>query len=216
MVNGVSSASVAGGQADHMDVDGMGQSTMIATPEDADEDDAEFKTWKQVTKKDRATIAADRNRLFRGNQLNPDEPALLRDKAMMRRWIRQQKVDLTDKASSIEDMKDGAEGTELATGETLAEGIEEEQDSTLPDYYNALSAIPALDDRWKWATDSEGFVVPQSDKWMRMYPRNQYKSADGVLNKRIESNMRQMQDTRKICSKIGIVKQMQIQGQVSD
>ncbi|WPH00519.1 Hypothetical protein R9X50_00334800 [Acrodontium crateriforme] len=213
LVNGVSSVSIAGGQTDPMDVDGTGQSTMIATAEDADEDDAEFKTWKQVTKKDRATIAADRNRLFRGNQLNPDEPALLRDKAMMRRWIRLQKVDLTDKSASTDDVKDGAEGTEVATGETLAEGIEEQHDSTLPDYYHTMSAIPALDDCWKWATDSEGFVVPQSDKWMRMYPKNQYKSAEGVLTKRIESNMRQMQDTRKICSKIGIVKQMQIQGQ---
>ena len=38
--------------------------------EDADEDDAEFKTWKQVTMKDRAAAAAERKRLFRGTHLN--------------------------------------------------------------------------------------------------------------------------------------------------
>jgi hypothetical protein len=109
---------------------------------------------------------------------------------------------------------DGAEQT--AQGETLAEGIEKDQDSTLPDYYNPLSAIPDMEDRWKWTTDSEGFVVPQTEEWMRMYPKEQFKSSTSNLNKKMETNMRQMQETRKVCAKIGIVKQMQIQAQVSD
>ena len=77
-------------QTDLMEVDGAGNS-LNSQIEDPDEDDAEFKTWKQVTKKDRAMAAAERNRLFRGDHLNPEEPALLRTKAGMRRWLRQQK-----------------------------------------------------------------------------------------------------------------------------
>ena len=214
-VNGVHGSGAPGSQADAMEVDGPGQSVISATPEDADEDDTEFKTWKQVTKKDRATAAAERNRLFRGEHLNPDEPALLRSKAMMRRWIRQQKIINADPSAIDNEDPEGIENGEAAAGgETLAEGIEKDEDSTLPDYYTSLSAIPDLDNRWKWTTDSEGYAVPQTDDWMRMYPKDQFKSPAGFLNKQLEGNMRQMQDTRKICAKIGIVKQMQIQAQV--
>lgn len=203
-----------GSVADATDVDGVGNS-VISAAEEAEEDDTEFKTWKQVTKKDRATAAAERSRLFRGEHLNVDEPALLRSKAGMRRWQRQQKIISDDKSGAESDTNEDTDaGASSAPGETLAEGIEKDEDSTLPDYYNPLSAIPDLDERWKWTTDSDGNVVPQSDDWMRLYPKDQYKSiAQGSLTKKMDANIRQMQDTRKICSKIGIVKQMQLQGQ---
>ena len=217
-INGIHGSGAPGSQADITEVDGLGNSIISSTPEDADEDDTEFKTWKQVTKKDRAQAAAERNRLFRGEQLknlNPDEPALLRSKAMMRRWVRQQKMSPLEKPAGETDPQEGADGAEqTAQGESLAEGIEKDEDSTLPDYYNPLSAIPDLDERWKWATDWEGCVVPQAEEWMRMYPRDQFKSGGGSLANRMEANMRQMQETRKVCAKIGIVKQMQIQAQV--
>jgi transcriptional activator SPT7 len=201
-----------GSQADVMEVDGVGNS--MGAHEDLDEDDNEFKTWKQVTKKDRAQAAAERNRLFRGNNLNPDEPALLRSKAMMRRWQRQQKM-LSEKQTTDADTNDEADSTEpSAGGETLAEGIEKDEDSTLPDYFDPLSAIPDLDERWRWTTDSEGHAVPHTAQWLRMYPKGQFTAPQGGLTKKLESNIRQVQETRKICSKIGVVKQMQIQAQV--
>jgi len=216
-INGVHGSGAPGSQADVMEIDGIGAS-ILSTTEDVDEDDTEFKAWKQVTKKDRAQAAAERKRLFRGEQLknlNVEEPALLRTKAMMRRWLRQQKMAPSDRSSHGEGLQHGSDGPEQAAqGESLAEGIEKDEDSTLPDYYTSLSAIPEVDDRLKWITDSEGYVVPQADTWMRMYPKEQFKSTQGSLTTRIEANMRQMQETRKVCSKIGIVKQMQIQAQV--
>ncbi|KAK5130821.1 hypothetical protein LTR08_001655 [Meristemomyces frigidus] len=213
-MNGIHGSGAPGSQADVMEVDGHGVSVMNGHTEEIDEDDPEFKTWKQVTKKDRAVAAAERHRMFRGEHLNVDEPALLRSKAGMRRWQRQQKITSNGTSSDEAEVGDGGEAIEpSATGETLAEGIEKDEDSTLPDYYNPLSAIPDLNEQWKWTTDSDGNVVPQSAEWMRMYAKDQYKSIDGGLNKRMEANMRQMQETRKICSKIGIVKQMQLQGQ---
>lgn len=216
-INGLPGSGAPGSQADPTEIDGLGQS-VISSTEDADEDDTDFKTWKQVTKKDRAQAAAERNRLFHGEQLknlNPDEPALLRSKAMMRRWVRQQKMLSAEKTGGETDIQDDADDAEqTAQGESLAEGIEKDEDSTLPDYYTTLSAIPDLNDRWKWTTDSEGYVVPQSEEWMRMYPRDQFKSTDGLLNRKMEANMKQMQETRKVCAKIGIVKQMQLQAQV--
>lgn len=212
--NGVHGSGAHASQADVMEIDGIGNSAVSITQEDADEDDADFKTWKQVTMKDRAAATAERNRMFRGDHLNPDEPALLRSKAAMRRWMRQQKLLSADKA--LQDAEGGAteDGAEpAASGETLAEGIEKDEDSTLPDYYHPLSTIPDTDDQWKWTTDSEGYVVPQTDKYMRMFPKQTFRTADGNLTRKMESNIRQMQETRKVCAKIGIVKQMQIQAQ---
>ncbi|PPJ57886.1 hypothetical protein CBER1_00213 [Cercospora berteroae] len=213
MPHGIHGAAGTNSQADLMDVDGP--SVISAGTEDADEDDTEFKTWKQVTKKDRAQAAAERNRLFRGEHLNLEEPALLRSKAGMRRWIRQQKM-ISDKPVIDADASEGAESGEAdatAGGETLAEGIEGEEDSTLPDYYHPLSAIPDLNPKWKWMTDSEGYVVPQTDDFMRYFAKETYRVAPGALNKKMEANIRQMQETRKVCAKIGVVKQMQIQAQ---
>jgi transcriptional activator SPT7 len=213
-MNGLNGLHAPGSHSDLQEVDSLGQVLITAHVDDLDEEDTEFKTWKQVTKRDRAQAAAERNRLFRGEQLNLDEPALLRTRAMMRRWTRQQRA--AEKSTTDPTIEDEIENAEpIAGGESLAEGIETEQDSSLPDYYNPLHAIPDLDNRWKWTVDSEGGVIPQADEWMRMYPRKQYTSiSDGTLSKRMEANMKQMQDTRQICAKIGIVKQMQLQAQV--
>ena len=135
---------------------------------------------------------------------------------MIGRWMRQQKINSSETPTAESDTQDDADGVEqTAQSETLAEGIEKDEDSTLPDYYNPLSAIPDMDDRWKWTTDSEGYVVPQTEEWMRMYPKDHFKSTESSLTNKMEANIRQMQETRKVCAKIGIVKQMQIQAQVS-
>ncbi|KXT16437.1 hypothetical protein AC579_5126 [Pseudocercospora musae] len=213
MPNGIHGSGLVGSQLDLMEVDGP--SVLSATTEDADEDDTELKTWKYVTKKDRAAAAAERNRLFREDKLNLEEHALLRNKHKMRRFVRQQK-ELTEQSTVdavAHESTEGGEGEVTAGGETLAEGIEKECDSTLPDYYDPLCAIPELNARWKWTTDSEGHVVPQTEDFMRMFPKETYKVNPGGLNKKIDGNIRQMQETRKICAKIGIVKQMQIQAQ---
>lgn len=204
-------------QTDLMEVDGVGNSIVIGSQtEDIDEDDAEFKTWKQVTKKDRAMAAAERNRLFRGDHLNPDEPALLRTKAGMRRWLRQQKQIMIESTGALSRPDgDEPEPDTSTTGETLAE-IQRDQDRTLPDYYDVLAAIPDLNEQLKWMEDSEGKVIPQVEEYLRVFPKEQFTSSESGLTTKMEANMRQMQETRKICAKIGIVKQMQIQAQVYD
>jgi transcriptional activator SPT7 len=47
-----------------------------------------------------------------------------------------------------------------------------------------------------------------------MIPQGYFTAPASKLTTRIEANMRQMQETRKICSKIGVVKQMQLQTQM--
>ncbi|CZR64230.1 related to transcription regulator SPT7 [Phialocephala subalpina] len=203
-----------GSQADGMDIDGpsingisLGQA-LGAAADDLREDE-EYKIWKQVTKKDRALIAKERNRLFRGDKLNGDEPALLRSKAGMRRWLRQQKEAQIDASRSDAKSKDALQGVE-----TLAEGMEGEEERVIPDYYDSLSAIPEIPRNLQWVDDAEGQLIDQNDECIRMVPPGQFTTPKSSLAAKVDANMRQMQETRKLCSKIGVIKQMQLQAQM--
>jgi transcriptional activator SPT7 len=214
--HGASRNGAHGSQADLSEMDGTGASVNgFALEEDADLDDLEYKTWKQVTKKDRATIAAERHRLFRDDKLQPEEPAILRNKAGMRRWLRHRKQAIEEEASAgPTSTPDGKDGVQATAKESLAEGIEGEDERQIPDYYDAVCAIPDLNERLQWVEDADGHVVQQFEEYMRIFPQGQFTTPDSGLAKKMEANMQSMQDTRKICAKIGIVKQMQLQSQL--
>jgi transcriptional activator SPT7 len=205
----------SGSQIDAMEIDGFPAHNVVLSALSAsgmEFEDPEYKTWKQVTKKDRAIIAAERHRLFKGDKLNPDESALLRTKAGMRRWLRNQKQLAGDAEKTNES---GSQAMEPGTGgETLAEGIEEEEDRVIPDYYDMMSGIPDLSERLQWREDSEGNVVDNSEEFLKILPKGLFTQPDSKLSRKLDANTRQMQETRKICSKIGIVKQMQLQSLV--
>ncbi|OAX82387.1 hypothetical protein ACJ72_03260 [Emergomyces africanus] len=204
----------AGSQGDAMDIDHFGvplNSSALSRPM-IEFEDPEYKIWKQVTKKDRALLAAERHRLFKGDKLNSDEPALLRTKAGMRRWLRNQRqaTDENDRLAVA-----GSQSKEVeTTGETLAEGIEVEEDKMLPDYYDTMSGIPDLPEQLHWIEDSEGNVVDPSEEFLRILPKGYFTAPKSKFSQKMDANMRQMQETRKVCSKIGIVKQMQLQSQM--
>lgn len=220
--NGILGHGLPGHQPDAMDVDGMdssinGVGSTGGNRDEVEHDDLEYKTWKQVTKRDRALVTAERHRLFRDDHLNPDEPALLRKKIGMRRWLRKQKQASTDGAlRKGESDAENMQNQEVeSSGETLAEGMEGEEERVLPDYYDTLAAMPDLSARLRWVEDAAGEVQDPSGEFLRISPEGQFISPASSLTKKIEDNMRQMQGTRKICSKIAVVKQMQIQSQVS-
>jgi transcriptional activator SPT7 len=207
---------VHGSQADVSEADVTGISVSDNLEEDADLDDLEYKTWKQVTKKDRAIIASERHRLFRSDELQADEPAMLRTKAGMRRWLRHRKQAIEEEsAGGAVTAPDGKDGVQATAGESLAEGIEGEEERQIPDYYDAVCAIPDLSERLQWVEDAEGNVVQQAEEYMRIVPPGQFVSPDSALVHKFNDNNHTLQETRKICAKIGIVKQMQIQSQVS-
>lgn len=201
-----------------MDIDGQSTSTTalsaMSVSGGVEPEDPEYKVWKQVTKKDRARVAAERHRLLRGDKLNSEEPALLRSKAGMRRWLRHQKQ-ATIEADKSRDGDSQALEPEAA-GESLAEGIEVEEDQMLPYYYDVMSGVPDLPERLLWKEDAQGNVVDASEEFLHVLEKGLFIQPDSKLTRKMNSNMRQMQETRKICSKIGIVKQMQLQSQVSD
>ncbi|KAJ5132845.1 hypothetical protein N7448_007003 [Penicillium atrosanguineum] len=203
-------------QEDAMDIDTMPTTSTTALSALAgpgvELDDPEYKVWKQVTKKDRALIASERHRLLKGDKLNIDEPALLRTKAGMRRWLRHEKQAALE-GGKVHDAASQA-GEPGAAGETLAEGIEDEDDKMVPYYYDVMSGVPDLPERLAWKEDAQGNMVDASEEYLRMLPKGLFTQPDSKLTRKLTSNMRQMQETRKICSKIGIVKQMQLQSQM--
>ncbi|PGG99470.1 transcriptional activator SPT7 [Blastomyces parvus] len=204
----------AGSQGDAMDIDSFGvpvSSTTLSRPM-IEFEDPEYKIWRQVTKKDRAILAAERHRLFNGDKLNADEPALLRTKAGMRRWLRNQRQAMEESDGFAVAGPHSKEAE--TTGETLAEGIEEEEDKMLPDYYDTMSGIPDLPEQLHWIEDSEGNVVDPSEEFLRILPKGYFTAPKSKFSQKMDANMRQMQETRKVCSKIGIVKQMQLQSQM--
>jgi transcriptional activator SPT7 len=212
-IGGHGAGSVIGG-SDAMDLEGLTSGSLPPAGFQPEHEDEEFKLWKQKTKKDRAIMAAERHRLFRGNKLNADENALLRNKLGMRRWMKIRKEATADQAPPADGQSNTQEQNTTRESETLADNIEDGEENLLPDYYDSLSAIPDLNPRLRWDEDADGSVVEHGEEFLRLYPKHQFTAPESKLYKKMEANMRQMQETRKICTKIGVVKQMQLQSQM--
>ena len=204
--------------ADAMDIDGPSLNGMAlgeALDEAAEQafEDEEYQIWKQVTKKDRALLARERFQLFNGTKLNADEPALLRTKAGMRRFLNAQRA---AEANGIHAHGDSSAADPKSTKpvETLAEEMEDEVNRVVPDYYEPLTVVPDIDPNLRWVEDGEGQVIDQHGEYLRLIPRGHFNTPESRLTKKFDNNIRQMQETRKLCSKISVIKQMQIQTQV--
>lgn len=205
--------------ADAMDIDGPsinGMSLNQAFGQAAEQayEDEEYKIWKQSTKKDRALTAKERFMLFKDNKLNTDSPALLRSKAGMRRFLtRQKEAELTN-STEFDDSAKKAKDVPNKAPETLAEGIEEEKEQVIPDYYIPLSSIPDIPSKLQWMEDGEGQVINQHEDFLQLVPPNSFVSPQSKFTKKMDENIRQIQETRKLATKISVIKQMQVQSQV--
>ena len=127
----------AGSQGDMTELDNLNDGA-LAQPE-IDYDDHDYKIWKQVTKKDRATMASDRHRLFKDDKLNPEEPALMRTRAGMRRWLRKREDDPTLSSKRKGENIEKAEAEQ--SSETLAQGLEENEETVLPGKFAASDPV---------------------------------------------------------------------------
>jgi transcriptional activator SPT7 len=89
---------------------------------------------------------------------------------------------------------------------------EEAEGILLPDYYHPEALVPEIPWRTIWANDEGEVEMP--DETLRLAPRGMFVQPPSELSKRIDANIKQMQETRKVCSKITVIKQMQVQTQV--
>ncbi|KAI1139135.1 hypothetical protein F5Y05DRAFT_339628 [Hypoxylon sp. FL0543] len=216
--SGINGHSGMASNADAMDIDGPelnGTALGQALDEAAQQayEDEEFKIWKQITKKDRALITKRRYRLFENKKLNIDEPALLRTRAGMRRFLRgRQQAEALGLLGHTQDSSSSTK--EAKATETLAEGMEEDEEKVIPDYYEPQTIIPDIPNKLQWIEDSDGQVVNQPEEFLHTLPPGYFTAPKSSLTQKFDANLRQMQETRKICSKIGVIKQMQLQTQV--
>jgi transcriptional activator SPT7 len=117
----------------------------------------------------------------------------------------------TQADSSAAGIKDSSKAPE-----TLAEGMEEDVERVVPDWYEPQSIIPDIPPKLQWIVDNEGQVINQHEEFLRTLPSGMFTAPKGHLPERFDANIRQMQETRKVCSKIAVIKQMQIQNQVGN
>lgn len=215
--SGVNTGLGHGTQPEAMDIDGEssinGMIPSDGAHEEAENDDLEYQTWKQVTKKDRALVTAERHALFKDDRLDPEQPALRRTKQGMRSWLKKQKPTGSDVMPGTKTEADKDEESQPG-GETLAEGMQVEEERLLPDYYDTMAGVPDIPKRLLWIEDSEGNVADPSDEFLRVVPKGTFTSPESNLTRKIAENLRQIQNTRKVTSKIGVVKQMQVQSQM--
>lgn len=149
---------------------------------------------------------SDRHKLLRGNRLNPEEPALLRSRTGMGRYLKNEEYHLK-RIQENDDSKGSG-------NEKLVDPAEEGEDEgpLLLDYYNPLSCVPELPWRLVWHGDGDDIDLQNED--IRLAPPGIFTQPKSELSKRMDANIRQMQETRKLCSKIAVIKQMQVQTQV--
>lgn len=154
---------------------------------------------------------SDRHKLLRGNRLNPEEPALLRSRTGMGRYLKNEEYHLKRNQENDDSAK---EGFSRNGNEKLVDPAEEGEDEgpLLPDYYNPLSCVPELPWRLVWHGDGDDIELQDED--IRLAPKGIFTQPKSELSKRMDANIRQMQETRKLCSKIAVIKQMQVQTQV--
>ncbi|GAP90677.1 putative bromodomain-containing protein [Rosellinia necatrix] len=219
--SGLNGHSGMGSNVDAMDIDipsinGMALGQALSDAAQQAYEDEEYKIWKQVTKKDRALVTKQRFDLFSGKRLNVDEPALLRTKAGMRRYLRRlQQAEASGADGHALGDSSAETGNETAKAmETLAEGMEEDVEKVIPDYYEPQTSVPDIPPKLQWIEDSEGQVINQHEEFLRTIRPGYFTAPKSLLAQKIDANLRQMQETRKVCSKIGVIKQMQLQTQV--
>ncbi|KAH7154939.1 SAGA complex protein [Dactylonectria estremocensis] len=218
---GVNGHSGIGSNADAMDIDGPSLNGMALNQAFGDAveqvyEDEEYKIWKQTTKKDRALASKERFLLFKDNKFNVEAPALVRTKAGMRRFLKHQREAEAQGTSYAQTNSDTVTGKETAIkpSETLADEIEDNLDKVIPDYYDALGNIPDIQPKLQWVEDGEGQVINQHEEFLHLVPPGSFTCPKSRLTKKMDENIHQIQETRKLATKISVIKQMQVQTQV--
>lgn len=108
----------------------------------------------------------------------------------------------------------GAKDAEEQPSETLADGIEEENEQVIPEYYLSTSNIPDVQPELQWVEDGDGQVVNHHEQFLHLVPPGTFIAPRGRLTKTMDDNIRQIQQTRKLAAKVSLIKQIQLQTQV--
>ncbi|CAN6603828.1 transcriptional activator Spt7p [Trichomonascus vanleenenianus] len=165
--------------------------------------DVQTEVWQTVMTKPRAKYYTIRSSLFNGNKLNADAETPVRRAELMNRF--EEAIKNIDENASA----DGSQGVRGAfSRRKWLESLDiEKKDPFIPDY-EVTSGVPELPRH----LDIEQIDIDES---VRNIEASDIKPSDYVarygLQPRVLSNLAEMQQIRKICSKIALIRQMQQQ-----
>ncbi|CCH41053.1 putative permease [Wickerhamomyces ciferrii] len=188
-------------QADTTELDDEEQddqnSNEYLNQEDNDKDDLEIQTWKNLTAKTRANFCSKRSNLFENNKLNIENDAILRDSTKMSNFQSHLKNHVEIKNQSLNKSNNGRN---------------QELDDLYLIEYDVTGGLPSIpykgideDELDKQESKLIDKVLADGLKPSEFAPKN------GGLNKIINENIEEMQEIRKICFKISLIRQMQQQ-----
>lgn len=124
----------------------------------------------------------------------------------MARYIR----DIENHMKQVDDADD--EASKGSGHQDILHDEDNEEELIVPDYYQPASSVPELPWKTIWASTDGEVEMPDDD--LRIAPRGMFVQPESKLANFMDANLRKMQETRKLCSKISVVKQMQVQTQV--
>lgn len=185
---------VIAGENTEIDDDDQGESNEYLNQEDNDKDDLEIQTWKNLTAKSRADFCMKRSDLFSGNKLNVDSEAILRDSKKM-----------NDFQSYLKDYSLNKKHVKSTHNRN------QEEDPYLIEY-DVTGGFPSIAYKGIDERDIERQEAKLIDEVLEKGLKpSEFAPVDGGLNKVINGNIEEMQEIRKICFKISLIRQMQQQ-----
>lgn len=169
-----------------------------------DSADVETQVWRSQFNQQRAIYCCKREDLFKENKLQVDLPATLRRQYPMTKF--EEVMNYSSGESSDNTSQQQEQPTRRFFSRTsLLESIESEKKPFLLEY-EVGSGVPAV----PWSLD----IRNTDDGMSHLQPEDIKPSnyiARGGLNDKMKSNLHEMQQIRKVCSKVSLIRQMQQQ-----
>lgn len=165
---------------------------------DNEEDlDVEGQTWQELYTKRRSLYCTKRGDILRGDHLQPNATVSLRRSIAMGRF--QDALELAFKRGGDDHRQ------ERLFHRGLLESLDSEKQPFILEY-EVMSGVPpvpwALTEEANEDQDLEAYMLPKDLPNSDFIPR-------GGLSDKIADNLREIQNIRKICSKISLIRQMQ-------
>lgn len=186
-----------GGEYD-TSISGQAEEPPSDQEEGGEDADVETQVWQSKFNQQRAIYCCKRGDLFKDNKLQVDAPATLRKQYSMTKF---EEIMNGPAGDSLEDNQP----KRLFSRTGLLESIESDKKPFLLEY-EVGSGVPAV----PWELDARNV----DDGMEHLQPEDIKPSnyiARGGLNQKMNQNLHEMQQIRKVCSKISLIRQMQQQ-----
>lgn len=173
--------------------------------EDAADLDVEQKVWQTVYTKPRSLYCVRRSDIFRNDKIQPDAPAPMRTSESMGRFS--EALSQVYKRHKDEEPLIARRFRANGGGAGLMDALDKDDDKAkFIIEYETSSGLPVVP--WAVSAENERDDLP-SNLQIQDIKTSGYVLKPGGLGEKINKNLAEMQQIRKICSKIELIRQMQ-------